>query len=130
MKREFRISNFLFDNIKNFIANGGAKMTKQIESLTKESFIVQVLSKYRTYALLDIENKISRLRINQIIERSDNTYLLELIKLREFYEKASFEVLLINFINSAKERYDEEPMSYAKEAFDFLLSKKQFSSFH
>ena len=96
----------------------------------EKSFINLVVRKYRSYALIDIENKMYQLTSIKNTEPFDEKYFSNLRSLRSYYENASVDELIIDFINSANERYNEEPMSYAKEAFDLLLSKKQFSSYH
>ncbi len=48
----------------------------------------------------------------------------------KYYEEASHDELLADLLDSAKERLEEENMGYAKSAFDLVLSKRKFSSFH
>lgn len=105
-------------------------MRKQCDSLSQESFVAHIVRKYRAYALIDIENKMHRLISLKNDDYFDELYFTELRNLRLFYETASVDELIADFINSVKVRYEEEDMSYAKQAFDLLLSKKQFSSYH
>lgn len=89
-----------------------------------------LIRQYQAYVLIDIENKLEQL----VSSSNDNLFIVDdfskLIKLKSFYETASVDELIADFINSANARYQEEGMSYAKQAFDLLLSKKKFSSYH
>lgn len=102
----------------------------EICKIPQDLFVNQVIRKYRSYALIDIENKMQQLASIRTDNQFDEEYLSELRNLRSYYENVSVEELIIDFIHSANQRYEEEDMSYAKEAFDLLLSKKQFSSYH
>ena len=105
-------------------------MTKEFYTIPEEWFINQIIRKFQAYAIVDIENKIQRLLLADIRDELFNERISELMDERAYYEKASKAELLADLIESAKERSDEEDMSYAKAAFDLILSKRKFSSYH
>lgn len=105
-------------------------MTEQSYDILKESFVDQILRKFQAYAIIDIENKIARFLRTEPRNEILDVKISKLLDERNYYERASKDQLLRELIESAKERYNDEEMNYAKEAFDLLLSKKKFSSYH
>lgn len=105
-------------------------MNKQTYIVSKDSFVDQVLRKFQAYAIIDIENKMSSLLRTEVRNETLDVKISELMEERNYYEHASNVQLLADLLDSARERYDDEDMSYAKAAFDLLLSKKKFSSYH
>ncbi|MGE7113818.1 hypothetical protein [Lysinibacillus sp. NPDC047702] len=95
-----------------------------------EWFLDEVIRKYQAYAIVDIENKINRLLRTETRDEFFDERISKLMDERNYYERASKVQLLGDLIESAKERLDEEEMSYAKAAFDLVLSKRKFNSYH
>lgn len=93
-------------------------------------FINNLLGKYRAYAIIDIENRLYQRSSNNPTNMLDENTILKLLNKRRYYEEASHDELLADLLDSAKERLEEENMGYAKSAFDLVLSKRKFSSFH
>lgn len=105
-------------------------MNEELFYISTENFIDQVTRKFQAYAIIDIENKMLKLLRTETRHENLEMKLSELIDKKNYYERASNDQLLADLLESAKERYEEEPISYAKQAFDLLLSKKQFNSYH
>lgn len=105
-------------------------MTQEFYSIPKDSFIDQIIRKFQAYAIVDIENKINRLLLTETRDEFFDERISKLMDERNYYERASKEALLVDLIESAKERVGEEDMSYAKAAFDLVLSKRKFNSYH
>ncbi|WP_431808579.1 hypothetical protein [Lysinibacillus sphaericus] len=105
-------------------------MTEKTYAISKESFVDQIIRKFQAYAIVDIENKINRLLRTETRDGILNEKISKLMDERNYYECASKVQLLVDLIESAKQRFEEEDMSYAKAAFDLVLSKRKFSSFH
>ncbi|WP_342551069.1 hypothetical protein MKX57_11205 [Lysinibacillus sp. FSL M8-0216] len=105
-------------------------MTQEFYSIPKDSFIDQIIRKFQAYAIVDIENKINRLLLTDTREEFFDERITKLMGECNYFERASNETLLVDLIECAKERLDEEEMSYAKAAFDLVLSKRKFNSYH
>ncbi|EKU42066.1 hypothetical protein C518_3020 [Lysinibacillus fusiformis ZB2] len=105
-------------------------MTEEFYKIPKSWFTDLVIRKFQAYAIVDIENKIQRLLLADIRDESFDEKISDLMDERAYYEKASKAQLLDDLLKSAKERFHEDEMSYAKTVFDLMLSKRRFSSYH
>ncbi|KAA0965268.1 hypothetical protein FQ087_02875 [Sporosarcina sp. ANT_H38] len=105
-------------------------MSKVYYEIPANSFIDGLIRKFQAYAIVDIENKINRLILTETRDEFLDERISKLMDERNYYELASKVKLLDGLIESADERFHEEEMSYAKAAFDLVLSKRKFSSYH
>ncbi|MCM3742927.1 hypothetical protein M3193_02115 [Sporosarcina luteola] len=105
-------------------------MNKEFNNTPENWFADLVIEKFRAYAIVDVENKIQQTLLEAPGHVLFEERVSKLMEERSYYERASKVYLLADLIQSAKERFQEDEMSYAKAAFDLVLSKRKFSSYH
>ncbi|MEA0553588.1 hypothetical protein U1P98_06630 [Lysinibacillus irui] len=100
-------------------------MSQESYVIKHDRFLDELIRKYQAYVIVDIENKIQQLLLETPADELRDERISKLVKERAYYERAFKVGLLDDFIDSAKERSQEEEFSNAKTVFDLVLSKKK-----